>query len=241
MAAQKLAKAGKKVIVLEARDRCGGRIHTIDKESFFKQAELGAEFIHGDLPATLNLLKEAGITYYPATAEMWRYQNGLLTRESFFADDWHLLLGRLNALNKDISIEAFIEKQFRGKKYDTLKNTVRKFVSGYDTADPHKVSAFALRKEWQGGDSDMQYRISGGYGVVIKYLEKEFDMLALEGLCTLVPPSYIENFAEKYPKTFNALKYKEDKWKAKWPWRSIGDYYIISFKKKSNQNTGDDN
>ena len=74
-----------------------------------------------------------------------------------------------------------------------------------------------------------------------KHLEKEFDMLALEGLCTLVPPSYIENFAEKYPKTFNALKYKEDKWKAKWPWRSIGDYYIISFKKKSNQNTRDDN
>ena len=48
-------------------------------------------------------------------------------------------------------------------------------------------------------------------------------------------------FAEKYPKTFNTLKEKEDRWKAKWPWRSIGDYYIISFKKKSNQNTRDDN
>jgi len=74
-----------------------------------------------------------------------------------------------------------------------------------------------------------------------KYLEKEFDILGLEGLCTLVPPSYIENFAEKYPKTFNALKYREDRWKTKWPWRSIGDYYIISFKKRSNQNNGDDN
>ncbi len=77
--------------------------------------------------------------------------------------------------------------------------------------------------------------------IIKKHLEKEFDILALEGLCTFVPPSYIENFAEKYPKTFNALKDKEDKWKAKWPWRSIGDYYIISFKKKSNQNFGDDN
>jgi hypothetical protein len=77
--------------------------------------------------------------------------------------------------------------------------------------------------------------------IIKKHLEKEFDILALEGLCTLVPPSYIENFAEKHPKTFNTLKYKEDKWKTKWPWRSIGDYYIMSFKKKSNQNIGDDN
>jgi ubiquinone/menaquinone biosynthesis C-methylase UbiE len=77
--------------------------------------------------------------------------------------------------------------------------------------------------------------------VIKKYLGKEFDMLALEGLCTLVPPSYIENFAEKYPKSFKALKDKEDKLKAKWPWRSIGDYYIISFKKRFNQNIRDDN
>jgi ubiquinone/menaquinone biosynthesis C-methylase UbiE len=65
-----------------------------------------------------------------------------------------------------------------------------------------------------------------------RHLKKEFDLLALEGLCTLVPPSYIENFAEKYPRTFNLLRGKEDKWKAKWPWRSVGDYYIISFRKK---------
>ncbi len=66
-----------------------------------------------------------------------------------------------------------------------------------------------------------------------KHLKAEFDILALEGLCTIVPPSYIENFAEKFPKTFKALKDKEDKWKTKWPWRSVGDYYIISCRKKA--------
>ena len=52
MAAYKLSEAGKKVIVLEARNRTGGRIHTMSHESFFKHAELGAEFVHGDLPVT---------------------------------------------------------------------------------------------------------------------------------------------------------------------------------------------
>jgi hypothetical protein len=51
-------------------------------------------------------------------------------------------------------------------------------------------------------------------------------------LCTLVPPSYIEGFPEKHPGAYEVLKAKEDKWKNKWPWKYIGDYYIISLKKK---------
>lgn len=67
---------------------------------------------------------------------------------------------------------------------------------------------------------------------IINHLQDRFDLLALEGLCTLVPPSYLEGFAEKHPKTFATLKAKEEKWKNKWPWKNIGDYYIISLRKK---------
>jgi ubiquinone/menaquinone biosynthesis C-methylase UbiE len=67
---------------------------------------------------------------------------------------------------------------------------------------------------------------------VKKYLRDEFNVLDLEGLCTIVPPSYMENFAEKHPASYNFLKKWEHKWKDKWPWRSIGDYYIISLQKK---------
>jgi hypothetical protein len=67
---------------------------------------------------------------------------------------------------------------------------------------------------------------------VTAHLSADFDLLGLEGLCTIVPPSYIENFAEKRPKLYNWLCGKEDKLKEKWPWRSIGDYYIISFRKR---------
>lgn len=67
---------------------------------------------------------------------------------------------------------------------------------------------------------------------VIRALKGSFDLLRLEGLCTLVPPSYIENFAEKHPLAYNFLRTRENKWKQKWPWRAIGDYYIISFRKR---------
>jgi ubiquinone/menaquinone biosynthesis C-methylase UbiE len=68
--------------------------------------------------------------------------------------------------------------------------------------------------------------------MIKKNLKKDFALVSREGLCSIVPPSYIENFAEKHPGWFNRLKKLEDKWKTSWPWRSIGDYYIISFRKK---------
>jgi ubiquinone/menaquinone biosynthesis C-methylase UbiE len=67
---------------------------------------------------------------------------------------------------------------------------------------------------------------------VMRHLGRDYDLLSVEGLCTLVPPSYIEGFAEKHPTAYRALRVLENKWKAKWPWRCFGDYYIISFRKK---------
>ena len=64
------------------------------------------------------------------------------------------------------------------------------------------------------------------------YLKDSFDVVSIEGLCSLVPPSYLKNFAEKHPKLYRYLKKREDKWKSNWPWKSIGDYYIITLKKK---------
>jgi ubiquinone/menaquinone biosynthesis C-methylase UbiE len=67
---------------------------------------------------------------------------------------------------------------------------------------------------------------------VMKHLKKDFDLLDIEGLCTIVPPSYIENFPEKFPKLFSSLRKIENSWKNKWPWKYLGDYYIISLQKK---------
>ena len=66
---------------------------------------------------------------------------------------------------------------------------------------------------------------------VRKALKGSFQQVKLEGLCTIVPPSYIEHFAEKHPVAWNFLRAKENKYRTAWPWRSIGDYYIISFRK----------
>lgn len=69
-------------------------------------------------------------------------------------------------------------------------------------------------------------------GLIIEHLRPEFELVGLEGLCTLVPPSYMEGFAEKHPRLFTFLKEKELKMKSRWPWNRMGDYFILSFRKK---------
>lgn len=67
---------------------------------------------------------------------------------------------------------------------------------------------------------------------IIKILQKDFEVVGLEGLCTIVPPSYIENFAEKHSFAYRKFRNWEDRLKSRWPWKFIGDYYIISLRKK---------
>lgn len=69
-------------------------------------------------------------------------------------------------------------------------------------------------------------------GYVTKHTRSIFDVLAIEGLCTIVPPSYIEGFAEKHPAKYQWLKKWENRLKGTWPWKFIGDYYIITLRKK---------
>lgn len=66
---------------------------------------------------------------------------------------------------------------------------------------------------------------------ILHALKDSFHLLSIEGLCTLVPPSYLQGFPEKYPKAYTWLSQKESRLKDKWPWKYIGDYYIISLRK----------
>jgi len=171
MAAYQLAKAGKKVTVLEACNRTGGRIRTIDNTLFFNQAELGAEFVHGNLPLTLGLLKDAGIAYHPAGGEMWQYSNGTLTKDAAgMIANWDILMEKLDTLQADMTLNDFLEQYFGGLQFDELRSSVLKYAAGYDTSDPSRVSVLALRREWQDEDEGAQYRIEGGYCTLISYL-----------------------------------------------------------------------
>lgn len=67
---------------------------------------------------------------------------------------------------------------------------------------------------------------------IIRKLKPDFDLLSYEGLCICVPPSGVEDFAEKHPRLYDWFKQKEEFLRGRYPWKFTGDYVIISFKKK---------
>ncbi len=71
-----------------------------------------------------------------------------------------------------------------------------------------------------------------------RQLAPNFDVCSLEGLCVMVPPSYMKGFAEKYPRIYRTLVSRENSWKSTWPWNLIGDYYIITLQKNNSSKSG---
>src|SRR5260221_14528415 len=116
MAAHELSKAGKKVTVLEGRNRIGGRIHTFRDDSFLMPVEAGAEFIHGEFPLTTSLLKEAGINYYEVEGKMFSFRKGELYKTKDFIEDSRELEKKMNELEEDMSINDFLNTHFAEEK-----------------------------------------------------------------------------------------------------------------------------
>jgi monoamine oxidase len=173
MAAAELLKAENRVIILEANDRLGGRIHTIRDSAFKRPVETGCEFVHGNLPFTVKLLKEANIEYKPVRGNMSRVGNdGEWKTQDDFTLGWKELIEHMNEVKDDVTVDEFLQRNFSDEKYKPLRTSVLRFAEGFDLADTSKASVLALREEWM-EEEEEQYRIPRGNDQLIRYLEKQ--------------------------------------------------------------------
>lgn len=172
MAARELSKAGKKVIVLEARDRIGGRIYPLPLADFGYEAAGGAEFVHGDAPITKALIKETGLTLTNPT-EWWRVLDGEPRKVENDSPHDPQLVEALGKLKEDMTVAHFLETYFSGDQHIFLRGFVTHWVEGYDAADPARASVFTFRDEMTNRSRWLQQNIKEGYGPLIRYLMDE--------------------------------------------------------------------
>ena len=173
MSARELVRAGKRVTLLEARDRCGGRIYPLPAQEFGYPAEGGAEFVHGAAPVTRALMREARLSLLPTVGTRWSARTGSLSPDESSFPDAGRFYQKLKELRVDLPMAEFLEAHFAGRQYAELRRAVTRTVEGYDAADPHRASTIALRDEWMGRDQGRHGRIAEGYGALIEYLASE--------------------------------------------------------------------
>jgi monoamine oxidase len=173
MAARELVRAGRRVTIIEARDRCGGRIYPLPAQEFGYPAEGGAEFVHGAAPLTRALMREAQIPLLRRGGKRWNARTGKLLPNEPSPPHMGRFYRALSEVKADLPIAEFLETQFADRRYDEMRRSVTRTVEGYDAADPRRASTLALRDEWLARDDGPHGRIAKGYGALIEYLASE--------------------------------------------------------------------
>jgi monoamine oxidase len=173
MAARELVRAGRRVTILEARDRCGGRIYPLPAEKFGYPAEGGAEFVHGAAPVTRALMREARLSLSPRGGTRWSARTGKLSPNEPSPPHMGRFYQALSEVKADLPIAEFLETHFADRRYDEMRRSVTRTVEGYDAADPRRASTLALRDEWMARDDGPHGRLAKGYGALIEYLSSE--------------------------------------------------------------------
>ena len=166
-AATELAQGGHDVLVLEARERVGGRCWTRRMSGLAVPVELGAEFIHGEAAETRRLLARAGVAAVDSVRSQRWADRGRLRPVDAFAEARRAVRGA--RLEGDISFDALLSRRRLPAK---TKLFARAMVEGFDAADPSQVSARSIAGEWgeAGTLGASQPRPAGGYGPLFDWL-----------------------------------------------------------------------
>lgn len=173
-AAVEIARGGKTAVVLEARDRIGGRVWSLEVPGLPVPVELGAEFIHGHPPATLARMRRAGIASIDAPILRMAVIDGELRRrdDALYAEVRRFLRRHAGALGKkDVSFDSFLAHA--GRELSPAARTfARMRVQGYDAAEPSRASARAIVEEWTAEEEGRpgHFRPRGGYGALLAVL-----------------------------------------------------------------------
>jgi monoamine oxidase len=171
-AARALAETSARTIVLEARDRTGGRVLSRSLASLEVPVELGAEFIHGDAPETSAYLREAGLATIGTADESWACDaNGALARtdDDFTSVD---IFERVRSLERDESVATFLQRFENDPHLRDEARRARAFVEGFEAADPTLASARAIADELGSGTDSTSSRPIGSYAPLFDHLER---------------------------------------------------------------------
>jgi monoamine oxidase len=173
-AAQALHEAGADISVLEARERCGGRVFTRHDVGWDVPIELGAEFVHGTNPSFEKILRQARLFDIDIDGERWQRVGSRLRPLDDFWEQLDTVMRRLKPRSRhDFSFREFLDSRPGGSRLARQRRLALQWVEGFHAADPGLISAHALALAgWPGSDLEQRRltRVSGGYGRLLEWL-----------------------------------------------------------------------
>lgn len=174
-AAIELKRAGMDVLVLEARDRIGGRIFTARDPHCPIPVELGAEFVHGRSPHIWDLVAEANLAACDCAGQWFHLENGRLQPESGpgeGVDDVMQDLARSAREDRDETFAGFLA---RSTYSEHAKVWAAAYVEGFNAARQDVIGTASLAEDVRGAEAiggDRSFRILNGYDALVDQWRK---------------------------------------------------------------------
>jgi monoamine oxidase len=173
-AARELSRAGYKVVILEARDRIGGRINT---HFDVWPIELGAEFVHGKPSETLQIAKRADLKLQSIPNRHWHLHNGVLTKSGEFWSKVEKVMDEMSHYSgPDQSFAEFLDHYKQKTPIPDIESIATLYVEGFHAAHGDRVSVYGLNKTNKAAEEieeDKQFRIENGYNRVAQSLHDD--------------------------------------------------------------------
>ncbi|HTR42144.1 MAG TPA: NAD(P)/FAD-dependent oxidoreductase [Pseudomonadales bacterium] len=169
-AARELGRHQISTTVLEAKSHFGGRIRTLHDGRL--TIELGAEFVHGQSRPLVEAIEEANLLTQPVQDKHRIFENGQFSEIKIW-DIVSDVLNRVDIHKPDCSIETFLQSV-----EEPARTLVRNFITGFDAADTHRISAHARRRAEYAAEQmqmETQQRIVNGYSALVNQFAQEIE------------------------------------------------------------------
>ncbi len=173
-AANALAADGWRVLILEARDRTGGRILSVKPPGWPVDVELGAEFVHGGNAALRKIIRRSRVRTRRVDANLW-WRDPRTGVVALIPDYWERIgrvIDRIPAVTPGWSFEQFLDRR-RSAISPADRKLAGDYVGGFEAAPIGKISADALRED-RGGTDTVDMKIAGRNDALIHELERQF-------------------------------------------------------------------
>ena len=175
-AARDLSKAGRHVIVVEARDRIGGRVFTHKDPHQPVPIEYGAEFIHGKSPELWQLAHAVNLDLYEVSERHWYFEDGELSKSREFWKNIESLIDKMKSLPVDQSLKEFLDQLPDDEEMRRAKAMVTRYVEGFHAASIERIGIRGLVVATEAADSidgDRAFRFVDGYASLMEALRAE--------------------------------------------------------------------
>lgn len=180
-AGAKLAQAGQRVAMLEARARLGGRIFTRRLPAAEGRPpmciELGAEFIHGLPSTTWSRVGHAKLSAYELEGSALSFVNGNWA-PPLNQPATHVIADMMKWLDARPGCDmSFAEYQAAAPSDAMSDAAAANYVEGFNAADRHRIGIAALAVQQRAEDAietDRLFHVAEGYDAVMEFLAAQF-------------------------------------------------------------------